>query len=185
MSLIRAPTGESGKKIREQMKRAAPLFTIPMVCYATEGTANSATKITRRDDQGSLEISQDTITFKGAKFIVPIDRESIGGLDLTTPKPAWLALLAANAILLLDPLRPHSAVLVIGGMALMNGFILLIMRLAKWICIRYEDKADGPTKTYFAAASDIPWPGIFGGTQRIHDKLSGWLGACHLHGTKP
>jgi hypothetical protein len=110
MTLTRAPTGESDMKIREELKEAAPLFTIPMVRYATEAKANSVTKLLERDDEGSLEMTKDSITFRGSKFTVRIDTESIVGLDLTTQKPALVPLIVANAIAGLVYLLDRSAV---------------------------------------------------------------------------
>jgi xanthine/uracil/vitamin C permease (AzgA family) len=54
-----------------------------------------------------------------------------------------------------------------------NGLGLLVGLSTKWIMVKYKNQENNEKKAYFADASGAGWLGIFGGTQKIYEQLSG------------
>jgi hypothetical protein len=142
------------------------------VWYATPRRVESITKLIVFDDQGSLDVSEDSFEFRGRKLKFVVQR--ILRVTLTSQRIPWTTYLILNvvvfAFLLLSSRTSLEVTIVL--LAVANLFGLLIGKCTRWVEVEYEGESEEPQRAYFADGSALGWGGIFGGTRRLYRALA-------------
>lgn len=142
------------------------------VWYASPQKVGSITKLIVFDDQGSLDVSEGSLEFRGRKLKFVVQR--ILRVTLTSQRIPWTTYLILNvvvfAFLLLSSRTSLEVAIVL--LAVANLFGLVIGKCTRWIEVEYEGESGEPQGAYFADGSALGWGGIFGGTRRLYRALA-------------
>jgi len=157
-------SGQGGRK------RGGMEWKVAKVWYATRRRIESMTKLVVFDDRGSLELSAGKLRFAGKKGT--LEMSDLADFAITRQSVNWVTYAIVNVLLIpyfmfLETPLPLAAGILVAA----NAVGLVVAFRTKWIHIAFRDGAGRPGEAYFCDASSMGWGGIFGGTQKLFERL--------------